>query len=168
MVVRYQPQTPRARRAVTLVPITLREARRFVGEHHRHNLPPVGWKFGVGVHDGHQLRGVGIAGQPVARLFNDGFTLEIQRVCTDGAPNACSMLYGALVRAGKALGYRRFVTYTLASEPGTSLRAAGFTVAEEITSGPTWRRTGRPRDDVDLFGNERRPTEDKLRWERAA
>lgn len=153
---------------MTLVPITLREARRFVGEHHRHNLPQVGWKFGVGVHDGQQLRGVGIAGQPKARMLQDGTTLEILRVCTDGAPNACSMLYGALVRAGKALGYRRFVTYTLATEPGASLRAAGFTVDAEVAAAPSWARTGRPRDDVDLFGNERRPTEEKIRWVRAA
>lgn len=150
------------------MPITLREARRFVGEHHRHNLPPVGWKFGVGIHDGQQLRGVGIAGQPKARMLQDGLTLELLRVCTDGVPNGCSMIYGALVRAGKALGYRRFVTYTLASEPGASLKAAGFTVDAEVTSGPTWRRDGRPRDDVDLFGNERRPTEDKVRWVRVA
>lgn len=149
-----------------LRPVILRDARRFVGEHHRHNLPPSGWKFGVGVYGGDQLRGVGIAGQPLARMLNDGYTLELLRVCSDGARNACSMIYGALVRAGKALGYRRFVTYTLASEPGSSLRAAGFTIDAEVKSGPTWRRNGRPRDDVDLFGNERRPVEDKIRWVR--
>ena len=66
-----------------LVPVSLKEARRFVGEHHRHNRPPQGWKFGVGLMNGTgQLRGVAVAGQPIARALDDGETIEVTRVGT--------------------------------------------------------------------------------------
>lgn len=147
-----------------LRPIILRDARRFIGEHHRHNLPPKGWKFGVGLWEGHTLIGVGVAGQPVARLMDDGVTLEVTRVCTTGEKNANSMIYGALARAAKALGYHRIITYTLAEESGVSLRAAGWTVDAEVAGQASWSRKDRVRVDFDLFGNERRPVGDKVRW----
>ena len=75
--------------------------------------------------------GVAIAGQPVARKLDDGLTIEIRRVCTDGTRNACSILYAACAKAARAMGYKRIVTYTLISEPGTSLLAAGFKSAGE-------------------------------------
>ncbi len=153
--------------ALRLVPITLRVARRFVGEHHRHNVPPKGWRFGVGVEDSAgELVGVAIASRPVARALDDGETLEIVRTCTNGARNANSMLYGAIARAAKPLGYRRVITYTLASEPGTSLRAAGFMRDGEVAARPSWSTptSGRSRYQQDLFGNERRSTKPKMRW----
>jgi hypothetical protein len=152
---------------VNLRPVDLATARRFVGEHHRHNLPPVGWKWGVGVECDGELVGVAIASRPVARMLDDGLTLEVTRTCTNGARNANSMLYGAIARAAKALGYVRLITYTLASEPGSSLRASGFTLTEEMGERATWATPSRPRYQQDLFGNEHRPTEAKVRWERA-
>lgn len=107
-------------------PITLRDANRYVREYHRHNMPTNGHKFSVACYDGDRLCGVAIAGQPVARNLDDGLTIEIRRVCTDGTFNACTMLYGACCRCAKAMGYKRVVTYTLQSEPGTSLKASGF------------------------------------------
>lgn len=156
------PSDPQLR----LVPVTLRQARRFVGEHHRHNLPPAGWKFGVGVarSDG-ELCGVAIAGQPVARGLDDGWTIEITRNCTVGDRNAPSMLYGALLRAAKALGYRRAYTYTLAEEPGTSPRAVGFLVDAELPARDGWDMPARRRVDVDLFGVSRTAHDKaKVRW----
>lgn len=70
--------------------------------------------------------------------------LIIVRVATDGAANACSQLYGALCRAGKALGYREAWTYTLPGEPGTSLRAAGF-IDKGMTRGGEHDRPSRRR-----------------------
>lgn len=151
---------------MNLRPIDLATARRFVGEHHRHNIPPVGWKWGVGVENEGELVGVAIASRPVARMLDDGLTLEVTRTCTNGARNANSMLYGAIARAAKSLGYRKLVTYTLATEPGSSLRAAGFERVEEMGVRPTWTAPSRPRYQQDLFGNERRPAEAKVRWER--
>lgn len=149
-----------------LVPITLRDARRFVGVHHRHNLPPRGWIVGVGVHADGALVGVGILGRPVARGAQDGHTAEITRCCTTGARNACSMIYGALARAAKALGYRRVITYTLADEPGSSLKAAGFRADAELPPRPEWSYTGQARVQRDLFGVDRRPPCSKRRWVR--
>ena len=107
-------------------PITLRAANAYVGQMHRHNIPVAGCKFAVSVAEGERLCGVAIAGRPVARRLDDGLTLEILRVCTDGTHNACSILYGACSRCAKEMGYKRVVTYTLVSEPGSSLKAAGF------------------------------------------
>jgi hypothetical protein len=57
-----------------------------------------------------------------------------------------------------AMGYRKIVTYTLASEPGTSLVAAGWKLIGERKGG-TWNTPSRPRVD-------KHPTQKKLRWER--
>jgi len=131
-----------------LVPISLREANAFVAQHHRHHGPTRGHKFAVAVgsSDG-VIRGVAIAGRPVARNLDDGVSLEVLRVCTDGTPNACSMLYGAVRRAAVAMGYppSRIFTYTLASEPGASLRAAGWQ-RDADTKGGEWGRADRPRE----------------------
>lgn len=100
-----------------------------------------------------------IVGRPVARNLDDGWTLEALRVCTTGESNVCSFLYGACWRATRALGYRKLVTYTLASEPGTSLRAAGWRVVGEVKP-QTWDRPNRARDPGD--------PQERLRWEVAA
>ena len=147
-----------------LIPVDLRTARKFIGEHHRHNLPPRGWKFGVGVESGGQLVGVAVASRPVARGLDDGMTLEVTRTCTDGTHNANSRLYGAIARAAKSLGYQRLVTYTLQSESGASLRAAGWAEDERLDARGGWDVPSRPRYELDLFGQQRTPQEAKVRW----
>jgi hypothetical protein len=138
--------------------MTLREANAYVERHHRHHGPTRGCIVVAAVSDElEHVRGVAIAGRPVARQLQDGYTAEVTRLCTDGAPNACSMLYRALWRACRALGYRRLVTYTLPAEGGSSLRAAGFKLIGEAGGG-SWSRDGRPR--VDLH-----PMQEKLRWD---
>src|SRR5262245_34252964 len=104
-----------------LQPITQREAAVFIRQHHRHHPPPQGYRWAVAVNDGAQVVGVATIGRPVARAYDDGYTAEVTRCCTDGTPHVASMLYGAAWRAARALGYRRLITYTLASEAGTSL-----------------------------------------------
>lgn len=151
---------------MTIRPITLRAARAFIGQHHRHNLPPRGWRYGAALYDGDELVGVATAGQPVARVLDDGLTLEVTRVCTVGTKNASTMLYGAIGRAAKALGYHRLITYTLKTEPGTSLEAAGFRRVGEGKGGRTWASKGRGRQDRTLWGESIVPAEGKVRWER--
>lgn len=51
---------------LTITPMTIKAAIVFVREHHRHSKAPVGSLFAVGVADGGELVGVGIAGRPVA------------------------------------------------------------------------------------------------------
>lgn len=141
-----------------VTPINLDEANAFVAEHHRHHKPVPGAEFALAVSDGAgTVRGVAIVGRPVARLSDDGWTLEVNRCCTDGTRNACSMLYGAAWRAAKALGYKRLVTYTLPEEGGASLRAFGWKLLGQAGGG-SWDRASRPRVDT-------APTQAKLLWE---
>jgi|GEM_PF-353358 len=141
-----------------LIPIHLREANAFVGELHRHHGPVTGHKVSLGAVIDDALVGVAILGRPVARARDDGRTIEVVRLCTNGAKNTCSFLYGAAARAGFALGYRRIGTYILANEPGTSLRAAGWTYVR-LTDGGSWSCPSRPRAD-------KHPVEPKQLWER--
>lgn len=151
-----------------LRPISLREARRFIATHHRHSGPPQGWLFGVGWYVCDQLVGVGVAGRPLARGLQDGRTVEITRICLSEAGHTASRLYGALCRAAKGLGYVRAVTYTLASESGTSVKAAGFRVVATLEARAEWTPAeGVNRTQRDIFGDERRPAEAKVRWERS-
>jgi hypothetical protein len=141
-----------------VVPCDRDEAFAFVRQHHRHHRPPPSHKFSVAVADeAGEIRGVAVVGRPVSRMMDDGWTLEVTRVATDGAANACSALYAAARRVALALGYRRLITYTLASEPGTSLRAAGWRVVAEVR-GRSWDFACRPRVD-------KHPLQAKLRWE---
>ena len=144
-----------------VVPITFKEANEFVRRYHRHHGPVQGYKFAIGLADTerNEIVGVVIVGRPVARHLDDGWTLEVTRLCTDGTKNACSKLYAAAWRAVRALGYRRLVTYTLPEEGGVSLRGAGWKCVG-LAGGGSWSRPncGRPR--VDLH-----PLQEKWRWE---
>ena len=124
--------------SLDVVPITFRNACAFVKALHRHNKPPRGHKFSIGLNCDDRLVGVASAGRPVARHFDDGFTIEVNRTCTDGTMNANSMLYGAVWRAARAMGYRRCITYTRKDESGASLRAAGFVRVKEIPARKSW------------------------------
>ena len=143
---------------LSLVPVSLKDANAFVAEHHRHHKPTRGHKFSVGCEAEGRLVGVAIVGRPVSRYLDDGLTLEVNRLCTTGKQNACSMLYAAAARAAKAMGYRKIITYTLDSEPGTSLRAAGWMCAGRA-GGKHW--TGQRRPAADLY-----PAQMKLRYEK--
>ncbi len=143
--------------ALNIVPIDFSEANEFVRLHHRHHRPCVGHKFSIGVTDGDKIRGVAIVGRPVARMLQDGWTLEVNRCCTDGAKNACSMLYAACWRVTRALGYRKLITYTLPEEGGASLRASGWKLIGK-RGGGSWNVPSRPRVD-------KHPTQQKLLWE---
>ena len=132
---------------VELRPITQREAFDFIRVHHRHHTVPVGALWWHAAHnDDGELCGVAIVGRPVARKLDDGLTVEVTRLCTDGTPNACSILYGD----------RRGITYTLPEEGGASLRASGWQHLGK-TPGRSWSVPSRPR-------NDKHPLGEKDRW----
>jgi len=133
--------------SLRITPINFDEANAFVLVHHRHHAPVVGCKFCIAVSDGDKIVGVAMVGRPVSRHQDNGWTLEVNRVATDGTPNACSMLYGAARRAAWALGYRELITYILETEPGTSLRAAGWRCLG-VRRGGNWNVASRPRVDT--------------------
>ena len=140
-----------------LRPIELKSANAFIGEHHRHHKPVQGHRFSLSAWIGETLVGVATIGRPVARLGGKPLeVLEVTRLATDGTPNACSFLYGAAARVGKAMGYKRIQTYILEEEPGTTLKAAGWT-DEGPAGGKQWKHTdGKPRRTDQPMGMKRR------------
>lgn len=137
---------------IELRPITQKASFAFVKEHHRHHNVPVGALWWHAVHDDTgQLRGVAIVGRPVAKALDEGFTCEVTRLCTDGAENACSMLYGAAWRTAQTKGFRRILTYILEEESGASLRAAGWEFLG-ASPGGSWSCPSRPRENKHPLG----------------
>lgn len=141
----FGPASPRT--GLISVPVSFRDANAFVSLFHRHHGPVRGHKFSIGAAAGGSLVGVAIVGRPVARMRQDGFTVEVTRLCTNGWRNACSFLYGRAARIAFLLGYTRAGTYILESEDGASLRAAGWKRVGK-TDGGSWNRPSRPRLDA--------------------
>ena len=146
---------------LTLTPVTLRQAQAFVNEHHRHNIAPRGHKFSIGLEKDGILIGVCIVGRPIARCSDDGKTAEVLRVCVlEVNPNDNCKLYGAAVRACKAMCYTKIITYTLPEEGGASLRAAGFTAEGTTAKRPKgWDTPSRRRETLEKY-----PDGQKIRW----
>lgn len=144
------------------MPCTLKEAIEYVANFHRHNKPPQGGLFAIGASDGAELVGAIIVGRPVARLMQDGGTVEVTRCCVrDGAPLGTNgALYAAAWRAAKAMGWSRLITYTLQTESGASLRGAGWRVVAERKANDPARWQSRP-------GREWQPVvgQAKLLWQ---
>lgn len=138
-----------------IIPITLQHANDYVEIYHRHHPKARGCKFCIGVMADDMIQGVAICGRPVSRHFDDGKTLEINRLCTTGYKNACSTLYGACVRIAREMGYHRVITYILARENGASLKASNF-ICEGEAGGEIW--TGSRKRDNGV------PREKKTRW----
>lgn len=154
----FYPAYKRAEK--TLVPISFKTACDFVNQFHRHHISPQGCKFVVAVSLAGHLVGVAIAGRPVSRHCDDGSTVEVTRLCVKSGyrGNICSFLYSKVCAIASAMGYMKVITYTLAEENGSSLKASGFEV-EALSSGGSWNSNSRPRTD-------KHPTGEKLRWVR--
>jgi hypothetical protein len=132
---------------LTIVPCTNEAAKDYVDSFHRHHGSSVQARFCLAAADeSGMVRAVVMVGRPVARLLDDGWTLEVNRLASDGCENACSALYSASRRVAKEMGYRKLITYIREDEPGTSLRAAGWRF-EEVIRARSWNMPGRPRED---------------------
>lgn len=143
----------------SVVPLELKELNALVAAWHRHHKPVQGHRFSLGVvMDGRLVGGCSV-GRPVARLTSSKKVLEVTRLVTDGTLHACSALYGAAARVGAAMGYERIQTFILNSEPGTSLKAAGWSY-RGTTAGGQWIRTDGAIRRTD------QPTNPKQRWEK--
>ncbi|WP_197414477.1 XF1762 family protein [Bacillus sp. FJAT-29937] len=136
------------------MPVTLKSAGEFVNQHHRHHKSPQGHKFSVALSDGDLMVGVVIAGRPVSRHHDDGYTLEITRCCVKEIyKNGISKLYSSVCQIAKAMGYKKVITYTLVEEPGNSLRASGFNL-ERVSNGGSWDSLARKRIDKHPTGKK--------------
>ena len=151
-------------------PISIHDANIFVEKYHRHHGKKTGCRFAISVWGGQQFHGVAICSNPVARRADDGLTLEVSRLCTDGTYNVCSMLYGACARIAKEMGFKKIQTYILESETGTSLKASGW--KEEGTAGcESWMKSPSERtkkrnqyQQMSFFEQKKPPQEMKRRW----
>ena len=141
-----------------ICPVTLDQANEFVKQYHRHHGTTVGHRWSIGVAVDGVLVGVAICGRPVARAVPQYSVIEINRLATDGTKNACSKLYGTCAKIAKLMGFHDIETTILDSEPGTSLRAAGFVFRRKI-KGRDWncpsrggRRIDQPMCDKQVYG----------------
>ncbi len=154
------------------VPLELKQANAFVANLHRHHAPVHRDKFRFGVIDNNgKLCGVVQCGRPLSRFLDDGKTLEVVRLCTDGTYNACSFLYSRAARIAKEMGYHKIITYILESENGTSLKASGWKLVKKNAGGGSWDVPSRKRELVNsqlsFFDNKPKySTEPKQRYEK--
>lgn len=153
-------------------PISIAKANQFVEQNHRRHGKKTGCRFAVAAYEGERLCGVAICANPVARNADDGLTLEVARVCTDGTRNACSILYGACARIAKNMGFRKVQTYILESELGTSLKASGWKLEGEAGR-RSWQEPNSRRQimrdsfaQIEMFPKKKPPEEMKTRWSR--
>lgn len=123
-----------------------KDAFAFVAEHHRHHKPPPCDIFRLGCEKDGKLVGVVIVARPVARRQDDGKTVEVSRLCTDGSKNVCSFLYSRAARIAQIMGYERIITYILDTEDGASCKASGF-IFDGMTEAKSWNVPSRPRVD---------------------
>lgn len=144
---------------IHIVPIFQKPAFAYITDNHRHHKKPVGSVFQIAVSDGNKIVGVAIVGRPNGRKQQDGFTLEVTRLCTDGTKNVCSMLYSTCWRIAKEMGYKKILTYILESEPGTSLKATGWKMIGK-RGGGSWSVPSRKRQD-------KHPLETKVLYEKS-
>lgn len=126
------------------VPLERKTANEFVEKLHRHHQPVCADKFRIGCKVGETLVGVVQVARPVSRVLDDGNTVEVVRLCTDGTKNACSFLYGKAARIAKEMGYSKIITYILESENGSSLLSSGWH-KEANTKGGSWDTPSRRR-----------------------
>ena len=126
------------------IPMELKQVQAYINENHRHHKAAVGDKFRIAAKDEEgNIVGVVQCGRPVPRYLDDGETLEVLRLCTDGTKDACSFLYSRCARIAKELGYKKIITYILETENGTSLRASGWKCEATNVGGATWENCTR-------------------------
>ena len=164
---------------LTVIPVTLPTANYYIREWHRHHAPletihggttrankGFAW-FCLGAVANGAIVGVAVIGRPSNRNSDDGQTIEVHRLASNGTSNVCSALLGAAARTARSMGAARIITYTLVTEPGTSLRAAGWQEeARDIES--CWtkgRGKKRPRGSGNTIWREHMNVR-KVRWAR--
>jgi hypothetical protein len=153
-----------------LKPISFKKACEFVDEIHRHHRRPQGHKFSISLVDkAGETVGVIIVGRPVARHLDDGWSAEVTRLAVkENTPNGCSMLYGAARRAAKAMGYEKIYTYILDLETGTSLKASGWKLEDNVKGSMAWKLRKEKQQTLFPFEKKRNLAKvqdlDKQRW----
>lgn len=137
--------------------IELSEANEFISRVHRHHKPVVGHRFSIAAEKAGELVGVAVVGRPVARMTDQKNIDEVTRLATNGTRNACSFLYARAAEIARLMGFKEIQTFILCSEPGTSLKAAGWQCSGPSYGGD-WNRPSRGGRRID------QPQEAKVKW----
>ena len=152
-------------------PLSLKEAQIYIDTKHRHHKSSHRDKFRIGAVKDGELVGVVQVGRPVSRRLDDGYTLEVLRLCTDGTRDVCSFLYSRSARIAKELGYKKIITYILETENGSSLKASGWKLEQEGVGGGSWDVPSRRREIqptqislIEEMNKDKYPTCKKQRW----
>lgn len=134
---------------IKAVPMELKDAQNYINAYHRHHQASHRDKFRIGAEIDGNIVGVIQVGRPVSRQLDNGRTLEVLRLCTNGEKDVCSFLYSRAARIGKEMGYEKIITYILETESGTSLKASGWILEAENVGGADWDTPSRRRVVID-------------------
>lgn len=151
-------------------PMELKEAQAYINQHHRHHKAAHRDKFRIAAREENNIVGVIQVGRPVSRILDNGKTLEVLRLCSNGDKNVCSFLYSRAARIAKEMGYEKIITYILESEKGTSLKASGWHCEASFVGGSDWNVPSRPREviaeQISMFDEKPKYpiNEKKQRW----
>jgi hypothetical protein len=104
-------------------------------------------RFSIGTFLGGRLAGIVVVDYPSSSFRDDGLTLEVTRICTEGADEIRSFLYRSAARAAFATGARRIGVYA-SRESTLILRAAGFKLRDLLGEGD-WDREVFPGESPD-------------------
>ena len=123
---------------LSCIPLTLKDANKFVKEFHRHNKDCRGHRFSIGAVYNDELVGVAIVGRPIARKLDQKLIAEVLRNCVkpDAPKGTCSFLYSKAIQVWQVLGGKKVITYTLETEKGSSLKAVNF---KDVSKTPVFK-----------------------------
>jgi len=134
--------------SIQAVRVELKEANAFIDVTHRHHKPVRGHRFSIGAECGGKLVGIATIGRPVAPKTDKKHIAEVTRLASNGSKNVCSFLYGKAARIARELAFKKIQTFVLLSEPGTSLKAAGWVCEGKTGDGDWTNRPGRSSDNA--------------------
>lgn len=86
-----------------IVPLRMKDAEEFLKSHERHYKSPAEPVCAIGVSDDSGLHGAAVLGR------NEAGEGELSHIYVDGISQGYSLLYGAVWRAFKAMGYEKAV-----------------------------------------------------------
>lgn len=154
-------------------PITQLEAKLFIGLKHRHLKRVTGGIVSVSIRRGGELVGAAMFGRPVASKTQNsipGIAEVVRAAVIPGVRGGNSKLYKMCATIAREQGYWAIQTFTIESESGVSLRAAGFILdrpaSEDEEKKPNQHGKYRIGRTLNLFGEPEIHKERKNRWVR--
>lgn len=132
--------------SLVIVPIRLSTARAFIAWTREEPLSPHEAIFAIGANTGTGvLVGVVMMGRPIANALDDGRTVQITDLATDGTPKAGAALLCAARWVALAMGYGRLIDCASGGRAGASVCSAACGQRGRGGTGCAWAGMGRVR-----------------------